>query len=195
MKKSGSRRKDALTCYSLEPKRWKDFEMLFGERGACGGCWCMSWRISRKEFEEQKGAGNKRTMRQLVRTGEQIGVLVYRNRKPIGWCAVAPRESYARLEKSRVLRRIDDTPVWSIVCFFLAKEYRRRGYSSEILKGVVAHCRKLGAKVIEAYPIIPYSPSMPAAFAWTGFLSAFLKAGFVRERGWSKSRPIVRYYL
>ena len=155
----------------------------------------MSWRISRREYEQQKGAGNKRTMKQLVRNREQIGVLVYKNREPIGWCAVAPRESYARLENSRVLKRIDNTPVWSIVCFFLAKEFRRQGYSSKILKGVVAHCRNLGAKVIEAYPIIPYSSHMPAAFAWTGFLSAFMKAGFVRERGWSKSRPIVRYYL
>jgi len=80
----------------------------------------MSWRISRREFEEQRGEGNKRAMKQLVRNRQQIGILAYENRKPIGWCAVAPRESYTSLETSRVLKRIDEKEVWSIVCFFLA---------------------------------------------------------------------------
>ncbi|HUL45136.1 MAG TPA: GNAT family N-acetyltransferase, partial [Bacteroidota bacterium] len=170
-----------LTYHPLEPKRWRDFETLFGERGACGGCWCMSWRISRKEFEAQKGSGNKRAMHRLVKNREQTGILVYADGRPMGWCAVAPRESFTRLEHSRVLKPIDNKQVWSIVCFFLAREYRRKGYSSDILKGVAAHCKKYGAKILEAYPVIPYSTNMPAAFAWTGFLSAFLRAGFVRE--------------
>jgi GNAT superfamily N-acetyltransferase len=179
----------------LSPERWADFEKLFGERGACGGCWCMSWRIPPKEFQKNKGQGNKTAMRKLVRAGEQIGIIGYLNKEPVAWCAVAPREKYSRLENSRVLRRIDDQPVWSITCFFIAKPCRRMGLSVEMLKGVIAFCKKKKIEILEAYPIRPYSKNMPAAFAWTGFVSAFEKAGFVEAKRWSKSRPIMRYYL
>jgi GNAT superfamily N-acetyltransferase len=187
--------KSRPTFKPLTLKTWDDFETLFGERGACGGCWCMSWRLARSEFEKKKGEGNKKAMKQLVQKGEQIGMLAYLDDKPIGWCAVAPREKYIKLETSRVLKRIDDNPVWSITCFFLAKDFRRKGFSIEILKGVIAYCKKRGVTILEAYPILPYSNSMPAAFAWTGFFASFEKAGFKIAKRWSKSRPIVRYYL
>jgi GNAT superfamily N-acetyltransferase len=184
-----------LTFSPLTKETWKDFEHLFGERGACGGCWCMSWRLQRSEFEKNKGDGNKKEMKKLANSSEQIGIIAYLNNQPFGWCAVAPREQYVKLETARVLKRIDNKPVWSIVCFFLAKEYRRCGFSVELLKGVINYCKKKRVKIIEAYPIIPYSSNMPAAFAWTGFLSSFKKAGFTEEKRWSKARPIVRCYL
>lgn len=184
-----------LTFHPLELKRWDDFEQLFGARGACGGCWCMSWRLGRSDFERQKGTGNKRAMKNLVKKKEQIGIIAYADGVPIGWCAVAPREAYIKLEHSRVLKRIDDKPVWSITCFFIRKEFRRKGISVELLKGVIDYCRKKSVGIIEAYPIIPYSTSMPAAFAWTGLLASFTKAGFTVAKRWSKARPIVRYYL
>jgi GNAT superfamily N-acetyltransferase len=184
-----------LTYKKLDTSTWNDFVELFGERGACGGCWCMAWRQSSSEYAQNKGEKNKRAMKKLVMNEEQLGIIAYHKGKPIGWCAVAPRESYSKLESSRVLKRIDDAPVWSIPCFFLAKEYRRKGLSSEILRGVILFCKKKKVKVLEAYPIIPYSENMPAPFAWTGMLSSFLKAGFVEEKRWSKARPIVRCYL
>jgi len=179
----------------LTTKTWNDFENLFGERGACGGCWCMSWRFSRAEFDEKKGKGNKLAMKKLVSNGEQIGIIVYVDKKPVGWCAVAPREKYIKLENARVLKRIDDEPVWSITCFFLAKDFRHKGLSVKILKEVIDFCRKKKIKILEAYPILPYSNNMPAAFAWTGFLSSFERAGFKVAKRWSKARPIMRYYL
>ena len=155
----------------------------------------MSWRLPRAQWEKQKGAANKRAMKSLVKKKEQLGILAYSNGTPIGWCAVALREQFVRLENARVLKRIDNQPVWSITCFFLAKEFRRKGISVELLKAVIAFCKSKKVKIIEAYPIIPYSLNMPAAFAWTGILSSFRKAGFVEAKRWSKSRPIVRYYL
>jgi GNAT superfamily N-acetyltransferase len=184
-----------LTFHPLDESRWHDFETLFGERGACGGCWCMSWRSTKSEFEKNKGAGNKRKMKRLVKVGEQIGILAYAGRRPVAWCAVAPREKYIRLEHSRVLKRFDDAQVWSIPCFFLAKEFRRKGLSAEILKGVIQYGRRNGVKILEAYPIYPYSSNMPAAFAWTGFVSSFINAGFRVSKQWSKARPIMRYYM
>ncbi len=185
----------SLTFKPLTQSTWNDFVDLFGERGACGGCWCMAWRQSQAEYRIKKGDKNKKAMKQLVMKGKQLGIIAYDGDIPIGWCAVAPREDFTRLAASRVLKPIDDQPVWSIPCFFLRKEYRRRGLSSKIIKGVISFCKKKKVPILEAYPIIPYSQNMPAAFAWTGMLTAFTKAGFQEEKRWSKSRPIVRYYF
>jgi GNAT superfamily N-acetyltransferase len=184
-----------LKFLPLIKKNWRDFEALFGERGVCGGCWCMSWRLSRGEFDKKKGSGNKRAMKKLVESEEQIGIIAYLDGQPIGWCSVAPREKFVKLENSRVLKHIDDNPVWSITCFFILKKFRRQGLSVEVLKGVISFCKKKKVKILEAYPIIPYSKNMPAAFAWTGFQSMFEKAGFEVAKRWSKVRPIMRYHL
>jgi len=110
----------------LTRENWDDFETLFGERGACGGCWCMWWRLKRFEFEKNKGKRNKEAMKNIVNSGEIPGLLAYSNGKTVGWCSIAPRERYPSLERSRVLKRIDDKPVWSVVCFFIDKRYRSK---------------------------------------------------------------------
>lgn len=184
-----------LEIFPLDINRWKDFETLFGDRGACGGCWCMSWRLKRSVFENQKGDGNKSAMRKLVEQNESVGLLAYIDHKPIGWCAVAPREVYLKLENSRILKRIDNEPVWSITCFFIDKSYRRKGISLELLKGVIKHGMDNNVKIIEGYPFVPYNDKIPDAFAWTGIPSAFEKAGFVVAERRSKSKPIMRYYV
>lgn len=185
----------SIEIYPLDISRWGDFETLFGERGACGGCWCMSWRLNKADFEKHKGAENKESMKKLVEANEPTGLLAYSDGKAIGWCAVAPREVYVRLEKSRVLKRVDDKPVWSISCFFIAKEHRREGVSEMLINGVVNYCREKGAEIIEAYPEEPYSSRVPDAFMWKGIPSAFERAGFVVAERRSRFRPIVRYYL
>ena len=187
--------KDNLNFYPLDKSRWKDFEKLFGERGACGGCWCMAWRLKRSEFQKQSGEGNKKAVKKLVNANETIGILAYYNDEPIGWCAVAPRDKYVRLENSKVLKRIDDKPVWSISCFFIDKKYRRHGISTELIKAVIKFCKSKSVKIIEAYPTVPYSENIPAAFAWTGIPSAFEKAGFKEAIRRSRTRPMMRYYL
>ena len=118
---------DALEFRPLTPERWADFESLFGKRGACGGCWCMWFRVSRKEFETQKGAGNRKAMKATVDSGVVPGLLAYHEDRPVGWCSVAPRQDYPRLEGSRILKPVDDQPAWSIVCLFVAKSQRGKG--------------------------------------------------------------------
>lgn len=82
----------------LSVSDWEAFENLFGERGACGGCWCMYWRLKNKDYEKQKGLGNKNAIRTAVEKKQPVGILAFENGKSIGWCAAAPREKYARLE-------------------------------------------------------------------------------------------------
>lgn len=51
----------------LSPENWGQFVQLFGERGACGNCWCMSFRLKKADFEEGKiNEGNKKAMKSLV---------------------------------------------------------------------------------------------------------------------------------
>jgi GNAT superfamily N-acetyltransferase len=184
--------KQALEFRELTPDRWSDLEALFGARGACGGCWCMLWRLKRSEFEKQKGAQNKAAFKAVVDSGEAPGILAYANGSPIGWCALAPRETYPALDRSRVLKRIDDKPVWSIVCLFIARPYRRKGVSVELLKAAADYVRKRGGKIVEGYPVEPRKDEMPDVFAWTGLASAFLNAGFVECERRSETRPIMR---
>ncbi len=184
-----------IECLPVVKSNWKDFEELFGIRGACGGCWCMAWRLRKKEFEEQKGTGNKRAMKKIVDNNEIPGIIGYLDKRPVGWCSFAPREKFIRLENSRVLAKLDDIQVWSITCFFIAKPFRKQGLSSELLQGVINFCREKDVKVLEAYPTEPYSKNIPAAFAWTGIPSAFEKAGFKVVERRSPNRPIMRYYL
>jgi GNAT superfamily N-acetyltransferase len=187
------RKREKLSIVPLTPDRWADFETLFGERGACGGCWCMLWRCgSRAEFEAGKGAGNKAAMQALVEGGATPGLLAYSGGEPVGWCSVAPRESFPGLGRSRVLKAVDDTPVWSVSCLFVLKSHRGRGVSVELLKAAGRFVAERGGSVVEGYPVEPRTPEVPAAFAWTGLASAFLKAGYHEYRRGSETRPIMR---
>ena len=176
--------------------RWADLEELFGERGACGGCWCMFWRLPRKEWEARRGTGNKNALRRIVSTGRTApGILAYLGKEPIGWCAIAPREQYVALERSRILKPVDDKPVWSISCLFVKKAYRRQGISSELARASVAFAAGHGARVVEAYPVQPTMDKMPDPFLWHGVPAAFQAAGFKEVARRSKTRPIMRFEI
>lgn len=185
----------ALDFYPLTPERWDDLVALFGPRGACGGCWCLWWRLKHSQFEKQKGEENKRALKRIVDSGEVPGLLAYADGHPVGWCSVAPREAFPRLGRSRILKRVDDRPVWSAVCFFVDKQFRRKGVAVRLLEAAVEHAKKHGAMVVEGYPVEPRKVSTPDAFAFTGLASAFRKAGFVEVLRRSDTRPIMRYHM
>ena len=176
----------------LAAEAWPDLERLFGERGACGGCWCMTWRLPKAEFERQKGPMNKAAFRRLVREGPPPGILAWSGSEPIGWCAVAPREVYVRLAKSRVLGPVDDQPVWSISCLFVKKEFRRHGISAQLLVRATELAKTHGATIVEGYPVAPYAANAPGAFLWTGTIASFEAAGFVEVKRGSPARAIFR---
>jgi GNAT superfamily N-acetyltransferase len=184
-----------LTFRPATAARWSDVEELFGERGACGGCWCMFWRLPRKHFDAGKGAGNKRAFRKIINAGERPGVIAYVGREPIAWCAIARREDYIALERSRILKPVDEQPVWSISCFFVKKPYRRRGISAKLLRAAVDFAASQGAKIVEGYPVEPSMEKMPDPFLWHGVPTAFRAAGFKEVLRRSKSRPIMRFVI
>lgn len=184
--------KSELRFEPAAAERWKDVERLFGQRGACGGCWCQAWRVSRARFKEQKGEGNRAALRRLVTSGTEPGLLAYCGDEPIAWCAIAPRQEYIALERSRILAPVDEQPVWSVSCLFVAKPYRNRGVSVALLKAAVEFAKARGARIVEGYPQELGSGRLPDAFVWTGLAPAFLKAGFQEAARRSPKRPIVR---
>jgi GNAT superfamily N-acetyltransferase len=184
-----------MTFEPLAPARWKDFEMLFGAKGACGGCWCMWWRLKRSEWVRNKGEKNRRAMKRIVESNQVPGIIAYDRGEPVGWCSIAPRETFPVLERSRSLKPIDDRPVWSIACLFVRRDYRGRGVSIKLIHAASRYAKKQGGRLVEAYPEIARAGRMPDAFAWTGLLPAYLQAGFKECAAPSATRRIVRLPL
>ncbi|MEW5995283.1 MAG: GNAT family N-acetyltransferase, partial [Candidatus Zixiibacteriota bacterium] len=138
-----------------------------------------------------------RAMKKIVNSGAVPGILAYDGNEPVGWCSVGPREGFPVLDRSRVLKRIDDAPVWSVVCLFIAKPYRKTGLSTKILKAAINYAKKNGGQIIEGYPfdLTGKKSPLPDAFVWTGLASAYRRAGFVEVERRSPTRPIMRRHL
>jgi GNAT superfamily N-acetyltransferase len=181
-----------IVCSPVTPSRWRDLETLFGERGACAGCWCMYWRATHSEYMKKQGEGNRKAMRKIVNSGRVPGILAYAGKEPIGWCSIEPRERFVRLETSRVLAPVDNQSVWSVNCFFIARAWRRKGVSVALLRAAVEFARKRGPKIVEGYPVDSRKGKSPDAFVWTGLPGTFLAAGFKEVARRSPTRPIYR---
>jgi len=143
-----SRRADEVAIVPLTPRRWPAFEELFGPRGACGGCWCMTPRLARRDYEAAKGAKNRAAMQRLVACGPPPGLIALRGGAALGWIAVAPRAELLRLAASRVLAPVDAAPVWSIACLFVRKDARRAGLSSRLIRAAAEFAFARGATIV-----------------------------------------------
>lgn len=170
-----------LVTRPLARDDWPAIERLFGANGACGGCWCMWWRVPMggRTWDAAKGEPNRRAFRALVESGRASGLLAFAQDEPVGWCAVGPRGEFPRLERSKGLARDWDARTWSLNCLFVPAKHRGRGVASALVAAAVAHARARGARELEAYPqaVRPGVP-LAGAFAWTGVPSLFLAQGF-----------------
>ncbi len=179
----------------LTPALWPDLEKLFSPRGAVGGCWCMWWRKSASEWDRGKGEPNKAEFKGIVKDGAEPGLIAYFDGEAVGWCSLAPRPEFPRLQRSRVLKAVDERPVWSVVCFFIARGHRSRGVARALLRAAADFAAERGAEVLEGYPVEPAKGRMPDAFAFTGVPAMFLSAGFREVERRSPGRPIMRLAL
>jgi GNAT superfamily N-acetyltransferase len=188
-----------FTFKEVAPSLWKDFENLFGENGACGGCWCQWWRLPRggKLWEETKGVNARRRMKRLFRSGEITGLLAYDGPKPVGWCSYGPRSVFPRLEVTKAYKRDDIDGVWSINCFFIDRQYRRQGLARQMLLAALKFLRRKKVRLVEAYPVTLTKEGnyLPPAFSYTGPLKIFEEAGFKIIQQLSPSKPLVRKRL
>ncbi len=184
----------SLSIQPLRRNLWNDFEELFGLNGACGGCWCMFWKLRGRAFDESKGQATRQMHKSMIDSGKVTGLLAYLEGEVVGWVAVEPRSAYEKLAHSRALKPVDDQEVWSVTCFFVAKKYRRMGITVGLLKAAVEHVKGQGGRIVEGYPV-DAQKDMPAPFVYTGTASAFQKAGFKEVARNTPTRPIFRYVI
>jgi GNAT superfamily N-acetyltransferase len=182
----------ALVFHGVDEARWADLARFFEHHGTPGYCWCMRWRARSADYLPLKTVGRRYALHALVRAGTPVGVLGYLDGEPVAWCSVAARETYAALERSRVLRRIDEAPVWSVVCFFLAPHIRRQGYMVQVLRAAVEHARSRGARIVEGYPVDPAQRSS-GSYGWMGSPATFLRAGFEIVAEPDRGRYVARF--
>lgn len=174
---------------------WPAFETIMGENGAYGGCWCMYWRVPKKQLDVQMGEGNRCAMKQVFDDGLAPGLVAWLEDVPIGWLQVDRREAFVRLQSSRVLRPVDDRPAWCVSCFVIDKAHRRKGVATDLLRAACDFVRQRGGDILEGYPIDPPKRPYPAVYAWTGFAGSFRDAGFTEVARRSPTRPIMRRHL
>ena len=185
-----------LECHPLTPDRWHDFEMLFGERGAYGGCWCMFWRMPASAWNQATKEQNKQGIEAIVASGPPPGLLAYAGDQAVGWVSVGPREAFPRLERSRTLKRLDERPTWSVNCFFIARPYRGQGLMLVLLQAAVDYARSQGAAVIEGYPAEPGEDKRLGTMeGYVGIASVFRQAGFRLATRQVGGKELSRYQL
>ncbi len=176
--------------HPLTPERWPDLVKLFEHHGNPGYCWCMTWRVTSAKYKQLAATGRKRALHSLVKAQIPLGILAYRANEPVGWCSIAPRETYARLENSTTLKRLDDQPVWSVVCFFVSRAWRGQGLALQLLQAAVEYAASQGASIVEGYPVGPGQ-----SYQFMGSPTIFKAAGFHEVARAENERPIVRRIL
>lgn len=185
------------TIRPLTSDNWDDFETVMGANGGARGCWCMHWRLSMEEWMEGKGDGNKAAMRKLAERRTPPGVVAYSDDEPIAWCGFGDRSDFPRMERSSLLKPVDDEPVISLTCLLIRKGRRGEGLLSELIVAVCDHLAETAeARTVEAYPVEPAKGRKAGADnAMTGIASAFLAAGFTEIARPRSDRPVMRYSL
>ncbi len=163
--------------HPLTADRFDDFaDVINGSRRA-NHCWCLSHRLRQKDIEQLGGGDREQAMRQLCERDHPPGVVTYHNGEPVGWCNIGPRTEITRLARSRLIRPVDDQPVWSIVCVVVRPGYRRHGVTAPLIDGAVAYAASHGAPAVEAHPVDPPG-RMDTTMAFVGTRKMFERAGF-----------------
>jgi ribosomal protein S18 acetylase RimI-like enzyme len=187
-----------LKVLPLTPARWPDLEALFAAKGCSMArhCWCMAYRRSgAAERPVPDGATqarrNRADLKALVDRGPPPGLIAYQGKVPVGWVTLGPRDDFARLAKSPVMKPVDELPVWSIVCFVVPPEHRGQGVARALLDASVAYAKKHGATLVEAYPVDKPVRSNDT-FMWFGAKSMYDQAGFTEVARRKPQRPVVR---
>jgi GNAT superfamily N-acetyltransferase len=186
-----------FTSAPLTPDTWDDLEALAERRGSTvlRSCWCMFYRVT-GDFGLTVAAGpeHREDLRRVVDDGESPGLVGYVDGEPAGWISLGPRPEYPRLDASRMMRAVDDTPVWSIVCSFIGSDYRGQGVQRRLLGAAVDFARDQDVQTLEAYPVDKAGRSDNGSM-WWGSRSLYEKAGFREVARRSPTRLVMRRTL
>ena len=160
---------------------------------ACGcACHCRYWH-----FEGNKNAWlarcfdepgkNREEQMGLVESGalEARGLVALEGETAIGWMKLAPRAKLGKLRRQGAYRALDlgdDDGVWSIGCFLVHPEHRRRGVARALVSEADVHVRAWAGRAIEAYPHRP-GYALRDEEAWMGPELMLAGCGYVAVHG------------
>lgn len=161
------------------PDRWDDVVTIMGGPGDVG-CWCQAPRGVAVGYGKAEPGARETALRSQLGDEPPAGMLAYVDGDVAGWCGFGVRDRLPRLERSRTIPKVDDKPVWSILCFKVRVGFRRRGVAAALLDGVIDYARRSGAPGVEAYPIDPEGGRVDVSFGYVGVTPMFEKVGFVR---------------
>lgn len=189
-----------LAIEPLTAATWPALAELFAAGGDPKWCWCQFFRVRGLDWSNASAEANRDRLRGQMEAGSPPGLVAMRGDRAVGWVGLAPRADYDRLTHAKVLAPVDDQPVWSIVCFVVARTERGAGIASALLDAAIAWARDQGATILEAYPSDTGGRRIPSANAYRGTLGMFERAGFevVARRQLNRTspaRPIVRREL
>ena len=192
---AGHRSQGTFQTRPLTPVTWRDLEELFGLPGGSivRGCWCMYYRKT-GQSSGLAAAENKRALCDLVSSGGVPGLVGYLDGSPVGWISLGPREDYLKLRRSPIMKPVDDTRVWSVVCSYVAKPYRGLGLQHKLLADAIGFARDQGVRVLEAYPVDKAGRSHDD-FIFFGSRSLYERAGFREVVRRSPTRVVMRRAL
>lgn len=172
-------------------KTLADLDRFSHEHGKFRYCSCMRWRLTSTEYKQSTKSQRVAELTRRVQAGIPVGVLAYKGGRPVGWCSIAPRDTLGALERYRGLARIDTSPVWSVVCFFVDREVRRGRITLGLLQAAVAYAGKMGAEIVEGYPVEPGK----RLYTYMGSPRTFVEAGFHDVTPAGRARRVVRKRL
>jgi GNAT superfamily N-acetyltransferase len=175
----------------LTPANFADLEALFGRPGGSivRGCWCMFYRRTGKTDAGRDE--NREALRALADDDVAPGLVGYLHGSPVGWISLGPREDYLKLGRSPVMKPVDDTDVWSIVCSFVDKAHRGEGLQGDLLAAAIDYARDQGVRTLEAYPVDKPVRSHDD-FMFFGSRSLYERAGFKEIVRRSPTRVVMR---
>jgi len=168
----------AFDTRPVTPDRVDDFAAVANPNRRPSHCWCLSHRLSAREITALGGGSREAAFRALCTRENPPGVIGYDDGEPVGWCSIGPRSENTRLSQSRLIRPLDDVPVWSIICVVIRGGYRRRGYTTPLINGAVEYAATRGAPAVESYPVDPGSGRIDLTMAFVGTRAMFANAGF-----------------
>lgn len=184
-----------LVVRPLRSDNWDDLLQLFGKNGAYSNCWCTWFRLTNREFDSYGGERKKNLLNELTKSETPPGLLGYIDKTPVAWISFGPREEFKRLQRSRLLKPVDEEKVWSIVCFFIHKNYRKKGFSTKLIEEALNYAKSVNVTIMEAYPVDPKKKVTADSSMYTGNAGTFISLGFVETIRRSPTRPILRFLI
>ena len=180
-----------LRILPLTADLWPMFEDLLGRGGPCSRCWCMYWRIG-PAYHKRTPRANKSAFQRIVRSGPPPGLIALLNDEAVGWCQLTPRVVLPHLDQVKKCRAVDDQPVWSITCFYVRMGYRKKGVSGALIQAAIKMAKQNRAPALEGYPL---DAKLTPSSSSTGYVSAFLRAGFKVVARHFPPQPVMRLDL